>query len=75
MFVKYMLNSHVGNFWEATVANITERLGDVGKWSLIIAPILVVVFNFLIYLVSFRENKKDFLNSEENIGDTKSYTH
>ena len=48
MFVKYMLNSHVGNFWEATVANITERLGDFGKWSLIIAPILVVVFNFLI---------------------------
>ena len=30
------------------MANITERLGDFGKWSLIIAPILVVVFNFLI---------------------------
>jgi len=36
---------------------------------------LLVAFNSLIYLVSFRENKKDFLNSGENIGDTKSYTH
>ena len=36
---------------------------------------LLIVFNSLIYLVSSRENKKDFLNSGENIGDTKNYTH
>ena len=47
----------------------------IGFLLFVISITLLVVFNCLIYLVSFRENKKDFLNSVENMGDTKSYTH
>ena len=47
----------------------------IGFLLFVISITLLVVFNCLIYLLSFRENKKDFLNSAENMGDTKIYTH
>ena len=47
----------------------------IGFLIFVISIALLIAFNSLIYLVSFRENKKDFLNSGENMGGTKSYTH
>jgi polyisoprenyl-phosphate glycosyltransferase len=37
--------------------------------------ILIVVFNLLIFIVSFRENEKDLINSHENLRDKKIITH
>ena len=48
---------------------------QIGFLIFVTTVILLITFNCLIYLISFRENKKDFLNSEENMKDTKSYTH
>jgi len=42
---------------------------------IIVFQILLVLFNLMIYLVSLRENKKEFLNSELDEGEKKSYTH
>ena len=40
-----------------------------------IFQILLVIFNLLIYIVSLRENKIEFLNSEVDVGNVKNYTH
>ena len=37
--------------------------------------VLLVIFNLLIYVVSFRENEKEFLNSETDVGNINNYTH
>ena len=47
----------------------------IGFLLFVISIALLIFFNLMIYLVSFRENKKDLLDSGENIADTKSYTH
>ncbi len=47
----------------------------IGFLPFVVSELLLIIFNSLIYLVSLRENKKDFLNSGENMGGTKSYTH
>lgn len=47
----------------------------IGFLPFAVSMLLLIIFNSLIYLISFRENKKDFLNSGENVGSTKSYTH
>ena len=47
----------------------------IGYLPFVASSLLLIVFNSLIFLISFRENKKDFLNSEENLRDTKKYTH
>ena len=36
---------------------------------------MLIIFNSIIYLVSFRVNKKDFLNSGDNVVSEKKYTH
>ena len=45
-----------------------------GTFSLII-QILIVIFNFIIMIVSFRENKEDLFKSQENLKDVKRITH
>lgn len=40
-----------------------------------ITQVSLVAFNLLIYLVSLREDKKEFLNSEKNIEQKKTYIH
>tara|TARA_B100000700_G_scaffold318995_1_gene413274 strand:- start:1445 stop:1699 length:255 start_codon:yes stop_codon:yes gene_type:complete len=37
--------------------------------------ILLVIFNLAIYLVSLRENLKELLNSDSNMGEIKIYKH
>jgi len=37
--------------------------------------VLLVIFNLLIYIVSFRENEIEFLNSEDDVGNINNYTH
>ena len=37
--------------------------------------LILITFMFLIYLNSFRENIEDFVKSEENIDNVKTYTH
>jgi glycosyltransferase involved in cell wall biosynthesis len=41
----------------------------------IILQLCLVLFGLLIFLVSLRENEKDFLNSDRNQGEVKVYTH
>ena len=41
----------------------------------LIFQILLVTFNLAIYLVSLRENKEEFLNSERDIKSINTYTH
>jgi len=41
----------------------------------IILQILIVFFNLLIFIVSMRENEKDFLNSDQNIRDETNIKH
>mgnify|MGYP001175031094 CR=1 FL=1 len=48
---------------------------DLGASFSSITSILIIMFNLLIYLISLRENKVGFLNSTENIANTKNYTH
>ena len=41
----------------------------------IFLQILIITFNLLIFLVSLRENKKDLLNSHENLKDIENIIH
>ena len=45
---------------------------DLGTSFSSIASILIIMFNLLIYLISLRENKEDFLNSTENVANIKN---
>ncbi len=51
---------------------LREQIGSIFSWTFIF---LLIIFNFLIYLVSFRENIKDFLNSGNNVESLNKYTH
>ena len=44
-------------------------------FTLVLFQFLLVTFNLLIYLVSLRENEKDFLDSDFNKESSKIYTH
>ena len=50
---------------------LAEFLGSIT----IIFQILIVLFNLLIFIVSLRENEKDFLNSDQNIEDEINVLH
>ena len=41
----------------------------------ILSQILIVVFNLIIFIVSFREQEKDLMNSHKNIDSIKRITH
>ena len=41
----------------------------------IIAQSTIVIFNFLIFLVSLRENKEELINSQDNLRDIRDLTH
>ena len=43
--------------------------------SITLLQALLVIFNLLIYVVSLRENEKEFLNSEADVGKVNNYTH
>ena len=47
----------------------------IGFLFFVVSMLLLIIFNCLIYLISLRENKRDFLNSDANVADIKSYTH
>ncbi len=47
----------------------------IGFLPFVVSMFLLIIFNCLIYLISLRENKKEFLNSGDNVADIKSYTH
>ena len=36
---------------------------------------VILIFNALIFLTHFRQNKEQFVKSDENIEDIKTYTH
>ena len=46
-----------------------------GSLIFITFQVLLVIFNLLIYSVSLRENKVEFLNSEVDVGNVNNYTH
>ena len=48
---------------------------EVGFLLFVISMILLIVFSFLVYLISFRENIKAFLKSDDNVASIKNYTH
>tara|TARA_B100000029_G_scaffold459465_1_gene489595 strand:- start:319 stop:1194 length:876 start_codon:yes stop_codon:yes gene_type:complete len=48
---------------------------QIGSLLFTTAMVFLIVFSCLIYLVSFREDIKDFLNSGDNVDSTKNYTH
>ncbi len=47
----------------------------IGFLPFVVSILSLIIFNCLIYLISLRENKKEFLNSGDNVADIKSYTH
>jgi len=57
------------------VAIIYTMRQQIGFLPSVISMVLLIVFSCLIYLVSFREDKKDFVNSGENVDSTKNHTH
>ena len=56
----------------AVLIYLFESLFGAATFYLILA---LIVFMALIYLNSFRENIEDFVKSEENVDDVKTYTH
>ena len=50
---------------------LTKTLGSIT----IIFQILIVLFNLLIFIVSMRENEKDFLSSDKNVEDEINVLH
>ncbi len=47
----------------------------IGLLFFLISIFPLIIFNLLIFLVSIRENKEDFFNSDKNVDNTKNYTH
>ena len=47
----------------------------IGSLSFFLSITLLILFLILIYLNSFRENIEDFIKSEENVDNVKTYTH
>ena len=45
-----------------------------GNFSIML-QILIIIFNFIIFIVSKRELEKDLINSHNNLNDSKSITH
>ena len=48
---------------------------QIGFLLFVTSMILLIVFSFLVYLISFREDIKAFLKSDDNVASIKSYTH
>ena len=67
----------VSVFIRATIfAAIIYILKDqIGSLLFVISMTLIIVFSFLVYLISFREDIKDFLKSDDNVVSIKNYTH
>ena len=58
-------------FMIITLSFLTKILGSIT----IIFQILIVFFNLLIFIVSLRENEKDFLNCDQNVEDEINVLH
>jgi len=67
----------VSVFIRATIfASIIYILKDqIGSLLFVTSMILLIVFSFLVYLISFREDIKAFLKSDDNVVSIKNYTH
>ena len=48
---------------------------QIGFLPFVTSTILLIAFSFLVYLISFREDIKAFLKSDDNMASTKNYTH
>jgi len=48
---------------------------QIGFLPFVTSTILLIAFSFLVYLISFREDIKAFLKSDDNVASTKNYTH
>ena len=60
----------------AIFAAIIYILKDqIGSLLFVTSMTLLIVFSFLIYLISFREDTKAFLKSDDNVVSIKNYTH
>ena len=53
------------------ISYLNSYLGDLG----IFFQILIVFFNLIIFIVSFREQKKELLNCHKNLASIKKITH
>tara|TARA_A100001037_G_C14556635_1_gene374063 strand:- start:36 stop:506 length:471 start_codon:yes stop_codon:yes gene_type:complete len=67
----------VSVFIRATIfAAIIYILKDqIGSLLFVTSMILLIVFSFLVYLISFKEDIKAFLKSDDNVVSIKNYTH
>ena len=54
---------------------IASFFADQINLIVIILQILLVIFNLVIYILSLRENKKEFINSNSNQGEVTNITH
>ena len=54
---------------------ILSFLTQISGSIIIILQMLIVFFNLLIFIVSMRENEKDFLNSNQNVKDEINIAH
>ena len=60
----------------AIFAAIIYILKDqIGSLLFVTSMILLIVFSFLVYLISFKEDIKAFLKSDDNVVSIKNYTH
>jgi hypothetical protein len=50
-------------------------LGFLIKFNFLFFQILIILFNIFVYIVSFRENEKEFENSQFDIASTENLTH
>ena len=54
---------------------LLHYLGIFIKFNFVLFQILTILFNILIFIISFRESKKELENSKFDISDIEEYTH
>lgn len=54
---------------------LTYLVGPILKINFIIFQILLIFFNLVVFIVSFRENREELDNSESNIKSVENFTH
>ena len=54
---------------------LTYLVGPILKINFIIFQILLIFFNLVVFIVSFRENREELENSESNIKSVENFTH
>ena len=62
-------------FRSAALAILFQCLAVFTEFNFLFFQILIIFFNLLVFIVSFRENEKELKNCELNIADSENLTH